>query len=323
MKNTSTKITILVLLLLITVVASSVAAPQYDKDKFDIENAGSVTGRVVFADGTPVPYGFVSFFENVAVAGEHQDYGISKRSPLMVTFIKDDGKFTTPLFPAGSYFIGAVMQKRWVGGPPKRGQKKYSAIDSKGNYLLYEVKPAEVVDIGTVTVREPFVFPELKKQFVVQGRVLDDQGRGMVDSVVVAKKDINDPKGVFISAKTGLMGTYQLKISPGKFYFVARKSLTKAGRPKPGSLMGTLGQTKPIGIGGKSEEPPAYIVGKDGDVFKKVDIVMFEVPIPDVKRKEIEAQVKAKKIDKGTLPENLPLMKQKVEETVSSQHKPK
>lgn len=322
MKYVLIRVTIMAFLLSFFMVTSLAAAPRDDKDKFDIENAGLLTGRVVLEDGSPFPYGFVAFFEDVGGSGEHQDYGVSKRSPLMVSFVKEDGSFSTQLFPSGSYFMGAVMQKRWVGGAPNKSKKRYSAIDNDGKYLIFEVKAAETVDIGTVMVREPIDFPQLKNQFVVQGRVLDKKGNGVTGSVVVAKKDINDPKGVFISATTDLMGVYQLKISPGKFYFVARKELTHAGRPKPGGLMGTLGQDQPIGIGGKSEDPPDYIIGKHGQVYKNVDIVMFELPIPDVKRKEIEALVKAKKIDKSTLPEDLPLMKKKVEKTVPSQIKP-
>jgi hypothetical protein len=121
---------------------------------------------------------------------------------------------------------------------------------------------------------------------------------------------------------TDMLGFYELKIPPGKFFFVARKELTTAGRPKPGGLLGTLGMDNPMGIGGKTDEIPDYIIGKDGQVFRNVNITMFEVPIPEVKRKETEAKVKAKKLDKSTLPEDLPLMKKKVEESKPSQHKP-
>ena len=322
MKNISIFTSVLVVFFLLLIVNNASAVPDVTSDKFDIENAGALTGRLVLEDGTPFPYGFVAFFENVDGSDEHQDFGLTKRSPKMVAFIQKDGKFTTQLFPSGEYFVGAVVTEKWVGGAPKKDQKKYSAINSKGNYLRVNVKAAETVDIGDVTVREPVKFPELKVQFTVTGKVLDAEGNGVPDSVVVAKKDLSDPKGIFISEDTDKDGNYQLKITPGTFYFVARKSLTRAGRPKPGALMGTLGQTKPLGIRGKSDQPPAYISGSEGDTFNNVDIIMFEVPIPDVKRQETEALVKAKKIDKSTLPDDLPLMKQKPEDTVPSDHKP-
>jgi len=323
MKNISILITVLVAHFLFLSVRHTAAGPAEEKEKFAVENSGVLSGRAVLEDGTPFPYGFVAFFERVGDSMEHQDYGVSsKRAPMMVAFIEEDGKFTTHLFPSGSYFMGAVMVKGWIGGAPKKGQKKYSAVDTEGNYLLFEVKAAETVDIGTVTFREPAAFPELKEYFIIEGRVLDDQGKGVPGSVVVAKRDLNDPKGIFISVETAEEGKYQLKISPGKYFFVARESLTRAGRPKPGSLMGTLGHSKPIGLGGKSEEPPAYIIGGDGDIFRNVDITMFEVPIPEVRRQEVEAQVKAQKLDKSSLPEDLPLMKRNAEEGVKSQHMP-
>ena len=323
MKNTSILSAALTAIFFFLIVNNILASQDLSKNKFDIENAGALSGQVVLEDGTPLSPGFVAFFENDNDSGEHQDYGVSKRSPTMVAFLNNkDGKFVTQLFPAGAYFMGAVQSEKWIGGPPQKDQKKYSAVDKDGNYLFFEVKAAQTVDIGTVTVRVPVDFPERKDWFIVTGRVLDTDGVGIPDSVVVAKRDINDPKGEFISVQTDEEGKYELKITPGRFFFVARKTLTMAGRPKPGGLMGTLGQTKPIGIGGKSEQPPAYIVGSAGNSFNNGDIIMFKVPIPDVKRKEIEAQVKAKKIDKSTLPDDLPLMKQQAEDTVPSDHKP-
>jgi hypothetical protein len=323
MKNTSMLTAVLMIFFLFLIVNNTLAAPDSTSDKFDIENAGILSGQIVLEDGTPLAPGYVAFFKKDNNLKEHQDYGISKRSPTMVAFLNSkDGKFTTMLFPAGSYFIGAVQSEKWIGGPPQKDQKKFSAVDKDGNYLFFEVKAAETVDIGKVTVSVPADFPARKDLFTVIGRVLDPDGQGIPDSVVVAKTEINNPRGDFISAQTDADGNYQLKITPGLYFFVARKTLTMAGRPKPGGLMGTLGQDKPLGIGGKSEQPPAYIVGKDGDTFKDVNITMFKVPIPDVKRREIEAQVKAKKIDKSSLPENLPLMKQKADEAVPSEHKP-
>jgi hypothetical protein len=322
MRNNSIRITILGLLFFVVAVSFASATPKDDKNEFDIENAGMLTGRAVLEDGKPLPYGFVSFFAIDDGSGEHQDYGVSKRSPKMVSFIKQDGAFETQLFPAGKYFVGAVITKRWIGGPPKNNQKRYSALDSRGKYVVVEVKAAETVDIGTLIFKDPEAFPGREKKFVIRGRVLDAKGGGVPGSVVVAKKDITDPKGDFISKETDMLGVYELKIPPGKYFFVARKTLTTAGRPKPGGLMGTLGQDEPLGIGGKSDDVPEYITGKDGAVYKNVDITMFEVPIPEVKRKEVEAQVKAKKIDKSTLPADLPLMKRDVGKATPSEHKP-
>lgn len=322
MKNDSVRMLLCSVIIFLVSVTYASASPKDNKNKLDIENAGALSGRAVLENGDPLPYGFVSFFSTDPSMGEHQDYGASKRSPKMVAFVKKDGLFETMLFPAGTYFVGAVITKRWVGGPPKEGQKRYSATDSDGKYQIVEVKAGDKVDVGTLVFRDPEAYPEREKKFTVSGRVLDENGDGVPGSVVVAKKDINDPKGDYISKKTVLLGAYELKIPPGKYFFVARKELSGAGRPKPGGLLGTLGMKKSMGLGGKSDEIPEYIIGKDGQVFKDVNITMFEVPIPEVRRKEIEAKVKAKKINKSTLPEDLPLMKKRVEQVSPSEHKP-
>ena len=93
-------------------------------------------------------------------------------------------------------------------------------------------------------------------------------------------------------------------------------------RPKPGSIYGELGQHDAIGIGGKNSRPPTYIIGTSGQEFKNVDIAMFEVPIPDVKRKETEVLVKADKYSKENLSEDLPLRKKTVDTAVESTFKP-
>lgn len=281
---------------------------------------GSVSGRVTGEDGAPFTKGFVAFF--ALEEGGNQDVGSTKRSPVMVAFVEEDGRFQTAPFPAGKYSLGAMQRQGWTGGPPRPGETVYSAIDDKGDYLIIEVRPEEMIDVGTVVMRVPKDFPERRNYFTVRGHVLDDKGKPVPDAVVVVKKDIDNPKGLYISQPTAFDGSYELKIPPGKFFLVARKELTKAGRPKPGGYTGTLGQTKPTGIGGRMEEPPAYLLGAAGEIYEDVDITMFQVPIPDVRRKEVEAMVRAKKIDKTSLPEELPLRRERTKGEVQGKYRP-
>ncbi len=281
---------------------------------------GALTGRIVGADGTAFTKGFVAFFDKKG--GGPPDESTTKRSPVMVAFIGADGRFATVQFPAGEYYVGAMQRERWIGGPPRPGEKRYSAIDAEGKYVLVTVIAGKTTDVGTIVVREPQHFPERKEYFTVRGRVLDDHAKPVAGAVVVVKKDLDNPKGLFISPETDPDGSYELKLPPGKFFFVARKTLTRAGRPRPGGYMGVLGQTKPMGIGGQFEEPPAYIVGQAGQEYNGVDIFMFPVPIPDVRRQEIEAMVKAKQLDKSSLPAALPLKRKSAPEGVRSTHQP-
>jgi hypothetical protein len=225
----------------------------------------------------------------------------------MIAFIRDDGKFTAPVAP-GSYYLGVIPRKLGKRpGPPKKGEKRLSAFNPDGGYRIFHVNKGETLDVGRVTVRDPGAFRELSRFFTVTGRVLDKDGNGVPRALVMAKVRYEDPKPSFISDPAGPDGSYSLKLPPGKYYFIARQSLTMAGRPDPGSAMGVLGQTKPVGIGGKSEEPPAFIVGRPGDTFDHVDITMFVIPKPEERRREVEAEVKANRIDKSSLPSSLPL----------------
>ncbi len=278
---------------------------------------GTVSGRIVLPDGSPFPVGFVAFFSSEDE--EPQDYGGTLRSPKMIAFVQDEGRFSTRPFPAGSYYLGAMDRQKWgVGGPPRPGETRYSAIDEKGEYVIITLQGGQDLDIGTVTVRKPQKFPERSDSFTITGKIIDDKGEGVGGALVMVKKDYNEPKAVFISKKTAADGSYQIKLPPGRYFLIARESMTLAGRPKPGSVMGVLGQTKPIGIGGQSDQPPAYILGASGEEYKDVNIIMFEVPVPEVKRKEIESQVKSQKIDKESLPDHLPLKKVAPEKTVQA-----
>lgn len=283
------------------------------------DELGIVSGKVLQKDGTPFS-GFVAFFDSEGLAP--MDYGSARRSPKMVAFTDTEGKFTTNMMPAGSYFIGAMNRKSWRGGPPKRDEKRYSAFDEKGDYKVISLKGGETKEIGTFTVKEPDAFPELKEFYTIKGKLLDDKGKGVSDAVVVVKKDYNELQALFISDKSSIDGSYQIKLPPGKYFLIARETVAGSTRPKPGSTYGELGQDQPVGIGGKTTMKPSYIIGKAEEVYENVDIKMFTVPIPEIKRTETEAKIKSNKMSKENLPENLPLRKDKVTDAVESAIKP-
>lgn len=283
------------------------------------DELGIFSGRLVKQDGTPFN-GFIAFFSSEGVAP--MDYGSTRRSPKMIAFTDKEGKFTTHLMPAGSYFVGAMERQGWRGGPPQRGEKRYSALAESGEYLTFTIIGGDTKDIGKILVQEPKSFPELKEFFTISGRLLDKKGKGIFDAVVVVKKDYNTPKAVFISDKSAIDGSYQIKLPPGKYFLLARETVAGSTRPKPGSIYGELGQNEPVGIGGKTAMLPTYIVGVLDQIYKDVDITMFKVPIPEIKRQETEAMVKSNKLSKESLPENLPLKKSKVSNAVQSSIKP-
>lgn len=281
---------------------------------------GRIKGKIVVKDGKPLDNGIVAFFKSDGL--EPMDYSHTRRSPTMVAFLDGEGIFATTEMPAGSYYIGALPRDKWTGGPPRPGEKRYSAIDEKGKYKIVTLARAQTLDVGTITVEEPGAFAELADFFTVEGKIVDADGKGVAGAVVVVKKNYDAPKSDFISEPTKADGSYQLKLPPGKYYVLAREAIVRSGRPNPDSAMGELGQNKPIGIGGQRDSPPVYLLGESGKYIKDVDIVMFKVPVPEVKRAEMEAQVRSNKVDKKSLPENLPLSKRRVDSgEASSQYK--
>ncbi len=280
------------------------AQPRVTDDTAADKEIGRISGTVVDDSNRIISPGFVALFKSDKY--EPHDYGSTRRSPEMIAFLRDDGKFSAPVAP-GNYYLGVIPRRLGQRpGPPKKGEKRLSAFTPDGKYRIFHIRKGESVDVGRVTVKAPGGFRELSRFFVVVGRVLDDKGVGIDGALVMAKKNYDDPRPQFIS-DPAVKGSYKLKLPPGKYYFIARKSLTMAGRPDPGSPMGVLGQTKAVGIGGKNDEPPAFIVGRPGDRFDNVDIVMFKIPKPEERRRQVEADVKANRIDKGSLPSSLPL----------------
>ena len=318
MKTKRFKAVMSVLLLLLLISGNLSASEEYKE--LEEKNLGMISGRIVQVDGEPFISGFVALFDS-----ENQppmDYGHTFRSPTMISFIGENGEFTTLPTPEGVYYLGAIKREKWKGGPPKSDETRYSAIDAEGKYLLFTIESGQNRDVGNVKVVEPESFPELEEYFTVQGKILNAESEAVPNALVLVKKDYNKPKADFISDKTTADGSYTLKIPPGKYFFIARESLTKSGRPKPHSIMGVLGHTKPIGIGGRLDEPPNYIIGQAGDEFKDVNITMFKVPKPDVRRKEMEEKIRTKEFDKADLPADLPLKKSEAKKTVESEHQP-
>lgn len=281
---------------------------------------GTIKGQLVRKSGKPFTPGFVAFFPSENL--DPMDFGVTRRSPKMIAFLDGEGQFTTKPTPTGSYYIGAMERKGWRGGPPQEGEKRYSAFDDKGHYLNITLTVGQVLDIGTIVVSEPEVTPELTDFFTIEGKLLDAEDKPVSGAVVVVKREYNTPKAEFISDKSKPDGSYKIKLPPGQYYLLARETVEGSMRPKPDSIYGELGHDEPIGIGGKSTRPPTFITGVTDQLYSNVDIKMFRVPIPDVKRKETEALVKSDKYSRDDLAENLPLRKKTFDNAVKSEMRP-
>lgn len=315
---TRTQSTLIGLISLLFFILLSVPAFSEEKSS-EIKDLGTIKGQILKEGGSAFTPGFVAFFSSENL--EPMDFGQTRRSPKMIAFLDDKGNFLTGPMPPGSYYIGAMERKQWRGGPPKMGEVRYSAFDDKGEYIEVTLNKSQELEIGSVVVTVPKEAPELTDFITIEGRLLAEDGKGVPGAVVVVKRDLNTRKAEFISDKSAFNGYYKIQVPPGKYFLIARETVEGSMRPKPDSIYGEFGQNAPIGLGGKSKNPSAYIIGTSGQEYKDVDILMFKVPLPEVRRKETEALVKSEKYSRDTLPENLPLRKQSLDEAVKSEVK--
>jgi len=262
---------------------------------------GTLTGKVLFQDDLSHG-GVVSFFSKRQ--GPPPDQGTSRRVPDRIARMNPDGSFSVKLL-AGVYYMGAMQwHKGRQPGPPTEGEKYIFIRDDSGKLKTFTVTAGEDIDIGDVTGSAPAAFVEVPDSFIIRGVVTDENGKPFAGAVVVLKYNMNMPRPVYVSKVTREDGKYEFSVPAGTYYVIARQQLSKIGRPRPGSYMGTYGETeeKPLfGLAMASSKAEA-VTGKQGDIHENINIMMFILPDPTERRQKIQEDVNAQKIDKKDLP---------------------
>jgi len=254
----------------------------------------------------------VSFFnaeKGVAplIAGMH-------RIPDMVGRMGPEGRFSLKLKP-GSYYMGALIitDPGRGPGPPRAGEKFYYARDDKGDLREIAIGTGEEKDFGQVVVAPPDTFPAAKNLVTVQGRLLrDKEGIPFAGGVVLVKTNMNKQRPDFVSPRTDEAGRYEIKLPAYTPYFLVGRERS-VGRPAQGSYVGTYGSNKPISLGGPlpigsarpaiptsgmptaqgpelgpGKDLPKTVMGKPGQSFTGVDIMMFKIPVPSEQREKLQ-----------------------------------
>lgn len=264
------------------------------------QSAGTMTGKVLFQEDLSKG-GVVSFFYKRQ--GPPPDSGTSRQVPDRIARLNPDGTFSVKL-SAGVYYMGAMQwYKGRQPGPPKAGEKFIFIRDGSGKLKTFTVTADEHIDIGEVTGSAPADFVEAADSFTLKGRVTDESGKPFAGAVVLLKYNMNAPRPSYISEVTGEQGTYEFHVPAGTYYLIARPQLSMIGRPKPGSYLGTYGETvqKPIGGRTMDDSMSKAVTGKRGDIHENLDIMMFKLPDPEARRKKIQEDVNAQKIEKKDL----------------------
>ena len=262
---------------------------------------GTLTGKVLF-QGDISQGGVVSFF--LKQQGPPPDQGTSRRVPERIARMNPDGSFSVKLL-AGVYYMGAMQwYKGRQPGPPREDEKYIFIRDESGKLKTFTVTAGEDIDIGDVTGSASAAFVEVTDSFIIRGVVTDEHSKPFAGALVLLKYNMSSPRPVYISEITGEDGKYEFSVPAGTYYVLARQQLSRIGRPRPGSYLGTYGETKEKPIGGQAMAPSMAkaVIGKQGDIHENINIMMFILPDPEERRQEIRDAVNAGKIDKKDLP---------------------
>ena len=275
------------------------------------EGPGTAFGQVVDEDGSPLPGGVVSFFN--AKKGVAPLIADVHRIPDIVGRMYPDGRFNVKLRP-GSYYMGAlVITNPGRGpGPPRPGEKFYYARNDQGNLREIAIGPDEAISLDRVVVALPDTFSAAKNLVTIQGRLLKDDGTPFAGGVVLVKTDMNKQRPDFVSPRTDENGRFEIKLPADIPYFLVGRERS-VGRPVPGSYVGTYGSIRPISSGGAlptgnlrqgqpasgmpavggvdigpGKDLPKTVIGKPGQSFTGVDIMMFKMPVPGELREKLQ-----------------------------------
>lgn len=271
---------------------------------------GTLEGKFYTENKVPHGGGIVSFFD--AKGGPPPIVGSVRRVPEMVARTDKDGLFSVKLLP-GEYYMGALVRGVSDGpGPPREGEAYFFAMEEGGKLRVFEVKTKRTSNAGEVTGVTPDKITEFKDFVVIRGDVKDEQGNPVAGMMVTVKEELNAPRPKYISKRTDGDGRFELKLPPGRYFISARESL-QAGRPRPGSYIGTYGKTAPeatanqegsggagrgvspgVGAQGVGGEAIA-IEAKPGQTYDGITVNLYKIPDPEETRRKYEEEARIRK----------------------------
>jgi len=272
------------------IILLSVTAGFADQDQTAPPEKGILKGKV-FQNGKPMPRAIISLFS--VAGGTPPDHGSTRRVPEGLIYVNEDGSFLVELFP-GKYYLGAVSRSgdRRRMGPPSEDETFFFARNDNGELRQFEIAGGQINDVGTLTGVMPESFPEIEDYFTVAGTIFDEHGKPFSKALVLVRRELNVPRPLYISERTGADGKYEIKLPEGgSYYLVTRENLVNVGRPKPGNFVGIYGGTPPS----SGAVPTVFAGGKvvsagKGEVVSGIDITMYKIPDPEKRKEEFQAQ---------------------------------
>ncbi|RJR19584.1 MAG: carboxypeptidase regulatory-like domain-containing protein [Nitrospiraceae bacterium] len=257
----------LILAVFIIIICGNAHANETAQDAPEEVKKGTVTGRILLKDGTPLSWGQVMFYDYLS--GPPPVPSRYERTPDISKTMDAEGRFKIEV-PEGRYYIGAV--KRLSGdrlGPPQEGDYIFRSLDEKGRPKEYSVQADKVLDVGTFTGAFQITDKELDERRIttaLKGTIVNQEWLPVADAVVIAfTEPYLGKKPLFASNKSDKDGKYILPLTEGTYYLRVRNSFA-AGPPEPGQIVGYYGEGTPT---------PVSI--KDCEVIEGIDfqVVVF------------------------------------------------
>ncbi|OGW37073.1 MAG: hypothetical protein A2Y97_01695 [Nitrospirae bacterium RBG_13_39_12] len=227
-----------------------------------------ITGTLMIKDSGSMGGGLIHFF-NVET-GPIPNPAKYWRVPDEIADLNEKGEFTIEL-PAGKYYMGAIKRisgKKDV-GPPVKGDFFFISSDEKGDPKVYQIKPGEEINIGTLSEATPFEGWAMKDGLTaIEGSVLlnEEPVEGALVFGYTSPRMFGKPD--FVSDKVAKDGRYILRVPEGGSYYLMARDLYGGGPPGEGSIMGVYGK----------EKTPTAVRVYTGESAKGININVIKFP---------------------------------------------
>ena len=176
--------------------------------------------------------------------------------PSSVATLKPDGCFEI-IAPAGDYYVGALVRHSpgAAMGPPRKGDVVFMTPGIDGGTVKVNVKPDEVVDVGTHNDSWRYEGLTAGLEMGVAGQVLDTENLPVEGLLVFAFADPEmSGSPLVVSERTSQDGAFQLRIDrPGRV-FLRVKEAYGGGAPEAGGYVGVYGGGSPLPVSIEQDE---------------------------------------------------------------------
>lgn len=248
---------------------------EYDKRKQadsrtpNLQQFASLSGRIVLADGNPLPGGLLYLYN--LKRGPLPSLDRYWRIPNQVLEINADGRFVSSQVPAGEYCIGAIKRAKSLQiGPPGPGDVFMLNLNDGGQPKTYLVNAGTGYDLGDIReVRQVSGSPnQPTKATALEGVITDNSGQPLegVYAFAFAKAFVTG-KPLFASEPSNSRGQFRLNLAEGGTYYLKARNDLGGGPPQAGLI-----------IDGSKSEPLVQVSVTTGEISSGIVLKTRKFP---------------------------------------------